>query len=396
MTLMERRNEASKRVRDLLDLCKKEARGLSAEEKTIHQNAVAEINDMDELMKFEADQAKRDALGESMLAVEKREFVPEKGKQETKKVNDAEAFRNFTEYGIGNTETLPKELRAMTTITGATGGFMIPEIFSKQLFSYAADDSPTRMLSTQINWKGDGAFPVVTAFGTSYLVTEGSDVTTTNPTLAQKTVSGFQLMYNVDVPIKLINNSAYPFDSELLKWWGISNANKEEDLYAVGAGTTEPFGLTVLATNGSETAANSAISANDVVDWYYDVPFKYRKKSSWIVNDSTILLIRKIVNAVTTSGATSYVWSPGLGGEPDTLMGRPIYPSDGMAALTAGGKVGVFGDISQYQVVDFGSPLLIRDPYTVAITGRVRFVGHRLIDAALPVAEAIVSLRIIA
>ena len=402
MTLKERRDEASVRVRSLLTLCKDESRGMTAEEKTIYTRAVDEINDVDDLIKMDKEQELRDAKGAiidmTLEQTEKREFEQEKGKgkKEDRTANDAEAFRNFTEYGIGNIDNIPKELRAMTTVTGSTGGFMVPEIFSKQFFTYAGDDSPTRALSTEVMWKGDGAFPVVTAFGTSYLVAEGSDVTTTTPTLAQKTVSGYQLMYNVDVPIKLIDNSAYPFDSNLLKWWAISNANKEESLYAVGAGTTEPFGLTVLATNGTETAANSAIVPDDVVNWYYDVPFKYRKKSSWILNDSSILLIRKMVNAVTTSGATSYVWAPGLGGEPDTLMGRPIYPSDGMAAFAAGGKVGVFGDISQYQIVDFGSPLLIRDPYTVAVTGRVRFVGHRLIDAALPVEEAIISCRVVA
>lgn len=398
--LKQRRDQASKRVNDLLNLVEGENRAMTAEEKTIYTRAVEEINEVDDLIKMKKDQELRDAKGaiidSTLETLEKRQLDNQPHKKEDRTMSDIESFRNFTEYGIGNVDNVPKELRAMTTVTGSTGGYMIPDIFSKQFFSYAENDNPTRKLSTQVMWKGDGAFPVVTAFGTSYLVAEGSDVTTTTPTLAQKTVSGYQLMYNVDVPIKLIDNSAYPFDANLLKWWAISNANKEESLYAVGAGTTEPYGLTVLATNGTETAANSAIAADDVVNWYYDVPFKYRKKSSWILNDSSILLIRKIVNAVSTSGATSYVWSPGLGGEPDTLMGRPIYPSDGMAAFAAGGKVGVFGDISQYQVVDFGTPLLIRDPYTVAITGRVRFVGHRLIDAALPVAEAIISCRIVA
>jgi HK97 family phage major capsid protein len=60
-----------------------------------------------------------------------------------------------------------------------------------------------------------------------------------------------------------------------------------------------------------------------------------------------------------------------------------------MPTFAADAKVGVFGDISEYKIVEFGSPIMIRDPYTVATYGQVRFVGHRLVDTALPVAEAV-------
>jgi HK97 family phage major capsid protein len=284
---------------------------------------------------------------------------------------------------------LSREQRAMTTVTGSTGGYMIPEIFANMLDKYAADDSSVRSLATVVNWRGDGAFPVVSGFGTSYLVGEGDAVTTTVPTLGQKTVSGFQIMYNVDVPIKLINNSAFNLEQELMEWWAISNNNLEEGYFANGVGTTTPIGLTAAGVAGTDTASNSAIAAADIVNWYYDLAQKYRRNASWIFADATIARIRKITNAVTTSGALNFVWLPGLGGTPDTLMGRPISASAGMPAFAAGASVGVFGDISKYKIVQFGSPIMIRDPYTVATYGQVRFVGHRLIDTALPVAEAV-------
>jgi len=136
------------------------------------------------------------------------------------------------------------------------------------------------------------------------------------------------------------------------------------------------------------------LGGDDIINWYHDVPLKYRMRSSWVVADSTIKLIRKITNAVNTSGALNYIWSPGLGGNPDTLMGRPIYASAGMPAFAAGEEIGVFGDISQYIIADFGSPMMIRDPYTRAKYGEVSFVGWSLTDTALPVAEAVVTLKI--
>ena len=394
--LIERRNNASKRIRDLLDLCKKEERALSAEEKTIHQNAVAEINDVDGLIQMEEDQAKRDAKGEMLDKIEKREFTQEPGKPENKELTaeerDAADIKEFREFMLNGA---PTDSRAMTTATGSTGGYMIPEVLSAKLYEYAKDNSIIRQLSTVTNWKGDGAFPCVNDFGTAYLVAEASEVTTTNVTIANSQVSGFQLMYRTEVPQKLINTSQYPLETKLMGWWAKAKSNKEEDYLALGTGTTQPYGITILATNGTETAANSAIAANDIMAWYYDVPYIYRKDSSWIFKDSTIFLIRKITNAVTTSGALNYVWVPGLGGEADSLMGRPIYPSAGMNAFAANTEIGVFGDISQYQVVDFGSPQMIRDPYTVATYGQVRFVGWQLFDAALPLAEAVISCRVV-
>jgi HK97 family phage major capsid protein len=388
--MQERRDNAAKRIKDLLDLAKEENRGLSAEEKTIHQNAVAEINDVDDIMRRSAE---LDHLTEQTLPeLEERSFTPQKAEPEKESVDERAQFRAFLSGRMGEYN---QEVRAMTTDTGATGGFMIPEKYSNILREYTAGDIVIRKLATVEQWDADGAFPVVTDFGTSYIVGEGDDGDTTNVTLAQKTVSGHQLMYRTEVPMKLINTSQYNLEEKLMGWWAKSKAAKEEAIFASGGGTTEPYGLDELATAGTDTAANSAIAADDVVNWYFDCPATYRPAASWIFADSTIKLIRKIVNEVSGSGATMYVWQPGFGGEPDTLMGRPIYASRGMTAFAAGATVGVFGDISQYIVVDFGKPQMIRDPYTVAIAGQVRFVGWQLIDAALPVAEAIIACNIL-
>ena len=384
---MELRSNVAHKMRTMLTAAQEEKRGLTADEKIKYDNMLAEITELDEQNKREESlkgiEARLDAIPEPKVVKEARSIIDPK----TASISE---FRDFLGKGI-----TPEE-RTMTSGTGATGGYMIPEIFSDMILEYAKDDSVIRSLATVTNWKGDGAFPVATAFGTSYLVGEGDAVTDTTPTLGQKTVSGFQLMYKVDVPIKLINNSAYPLESLMPQWWAKSNSNLEEGYWAAGVGTTAPYGLTVAGTAGTDTAANDAIAADDIVNWYYDLPQTYRRNASWIFADATIAKIRKITNAVTTSGALGYIWMPGLGGSPDTLMGRPIHASAGMPAFAADTSVGVFGDISQYQIVEFGSPTMIRDPYTVATYGQVRFVGHRLVDAALPVEEAVSVCNILA
>lgn len=388
--LQKKRDEAAVALRTMLATAKEEGRGLSAEEKTKYDRMVADINEVDEMRKQEAEfekLSKNEQLEARMIETVQKGIVD--------KDEDTEIFsrflRNGETRGLQRADTNEKR---MTSVTGSTGGFLIPEKFSAQLYSYLETDNVIRQLATKQKWSGDGAFPVVTAFGTAYLVTEGQAVTESDPTIAQKLVSGFQHMYAVDVPVKTLENSAYPLEAEILKWWAKNLAVLEEAKFANGAGTTEPIGLIDAATEGSATAIHTALGGDDIISWYHDLPHKYRSRASWIMADSSIKLIRQITNAVTTSGALNYIWAPGLGGNPDTLMGRPVYASAGMPAFAAGEEIGVFGDISQYIVVDFGTPMMIRDPYTKAKYHQVSFIGASLTDTALPVAEAVITLKI--
>lgn len=388
--LLEKRDKAAKAYRDLIAEMQKAGRAPEADDRSKVDNMLAEIDTLDlQIREASIAQAAKvkemDEALQNMVIGERTVVNP----VETREKEDRESFLKFLRSGEGVAEQ-----RAMTTGTGSTGGYLVPDKFYKELKEYQKDLCPIYDLATKSMWDSDAVFPVVTAFGATSIVNEGSAKTGVTPTIAQKNLTGFQFIYLVDVPETLIRKSAYNIDQKLSGWWAKSHASAAEDYFAEGTGTTEPYGLAARATAGTDSAANDAIAANDVVNWYYDLDAAYRKRASWIFADSSIALIRKITNTVTTSGALNYVWMPGLGATPDTLMGKPIYASDGFSALTAGSVCGVFGDISEFQIVEFGKPSLIRDPYTVADYGQVRYVGYRLIDSDLPVAEAVISCMI--
>lgn len=390
--LQKKRDEAAVALRAMLATAKEEARGLSAEEKTKYDRCLADINTVDELRK-------QDAEVEKLAQVEQLEQrtieTVTKGIVDNDK--DTRAFEMFLRYGdASGLQRNVTEKRVMSDSVGATGGYLVPEKYATLLREYMATDNIIRQLATVERWMSDGAYPVVTSFGTSYLVVAGSAVTETVPTIAQKLISGYQFMYAVDVPVPLLNKSQYPIESNILHWMAQSIAMKQEGYFADGSGSGEPIGLIDAATQGAATAANSAITGDDILGWYHSVPYKHRGRASWLMADSSIQLIRKIKTPVTTSGSQQYLWSPGLGGNPDTLQGRPIYPSAGFAAFAAGEEIGVFGDIKQFIIADFGTPSLIRDPYTKAKYNEVSFVGCYVTDTALPVAEAVATLKVLA
>lgn len=383
--LLEKRDKAAKAYRDLVRSLEKENRQATADERVKMDNMVVEIEAMEDQVR-----AARIEESEMLHRVDeaiKNMRIGDPGNDEGgKEKEERAALVSFMRTG-----EIPPERRAMTTSTGSTGGYLVPDEFYKELKEYQQDLCPIYELATKTMWDSDAVFPVVSAFGATTIVSEGSAKTGVTPTIGQVNLTGYKFMYMVDVPTELLRKSKFNIDQKLPKWWAKSNAGKMEDYFAEGVGTTEPKGLAAAATAGTNTASNSAIVANDVINWYYKLGAAYRKRASWIFADSTIALIRKITNAVTTSGALNYVWMPGLAGQPDSLMGRPIYASDGFSAFTAGSACGVFGDISEFQIAEFGSPELIRDPFTVANYGQVRFVGIRVVDCDLPVAEAVVT-----
>ncbi|OPL13134.1 MAG: hypothetical protein AVO39_10960 [delta proteobacterium MLS_D] len=389
--LLEKRDKAAKAYRDLIKEMQDAERAPGADDRSKVDNMLAEIDTLDaQIREAQTAQAEKvremDEALQNMVIGERTVVNP----VETREKEDRESFLRFLRSGDGIAEQ-----REMTTTSGGTGGYLVPEKFFNELKEYQKDLCPIYDLATKSTWDADAVFPVVSAFGETTIVSEGSEKTGVTPTIAQVNLTGFQFIYMVDVPETLIRKSAFNIDEKLAGWWAKSHASVAEDNFAEGTGTTMPYGLAARATAGTNSAEDDAIAANDVVNWYFDLKAQYRKRASWIFADSTIALIRKITNTVTTHGALNYVWMPGLGATPDTLMGKPIYASDGFSSLAAGSACGVFGDISEFQIVEFGKPSLIRDPYTVANYGQVRFVGYRLIDSDLPVKEAVITCAIV-
>lgn len=83
---------------------------------------------------------------------------------------------------------------------------------------------------------------------------------------------------------------------------------KEEEAFFTGDGKGKPLGV-LAATGGAETgvtaASATAVTADELMDLYYSLKSPYRKKSVWVLNDSTIKAIRKLKD---NNG--QYLWQP--------------------------------------------------------------------------------------
>jgi len=117
-----------------------------------------------------------------------------------------------------------------------------------------------------------------------------------------------------------------------------------------GSGSGQPEGFLTNATNGGTatgtgTTYGTYFGYTDLVSLFYGLAEPYRANGLWMANATTIAQIR---NERDTTGQP--IWQPAMAaGQPETILGRPLYENPGMAAGSAAKSV-AFGDFNRFLV----------------------------------------------
>ena len=128
---------------------------------------------------------------------------------------------------------------------------------------------------------------------------------------------------------------------------------------------------------------------DEVLDLFYALKAPYRKKATFLMNDSTVKAIRKLKD-----GQGQYLWQPSLqAGTPDTILNRPIYTSAYVPTIASAAKSIVFGDLGYYWVADRQGRVFKRLNELFAVTGQVGFVATQRVDGKLILPEAVKLLQ---
>ena len=177
------------------------------------------------------------------------------------------------------------------------------------------------------------------------------------------------------VTVELLADSYLDVTSLLVEDFGEAFALTESTAILTGSGSGEPEGI---ITNASvpvvQDGTTLVIGESTIIDAFHDLKGGYAANATWTMNMGTLGAIRKL--KATTSG--DYLWQPGLSAaDPSILLGRPIVVSDSMAAFATDAKSILVGDFKGGVVYDRLGMSVIRDDYTSAADGIVRFIAHR-------------------
>ena len=215
--------------------------------------------------------------------------------------------------------------------------------------------------------------------GSAIPMFDGMDDFTTYPVDSYKLATFFKLDSD------FVRDSSFDIENHLVKRLAKNFARSEDRAFINGTGEQMPTGI-LNSTNGGEVAlATDEVTYDDVISLYFSVKSKYRKNATWLMNDETALILRKLKDEV-----GNYLWRD----SDDTILGKKVDISEYMPNAESGSKPIAFGDFSYYWIID-RSPVSLKTLLEkFALLGQIGYLAFEFIDGKLIRPEAVKVIQI--
>ena len=336
------------------------------------------------------------ALTGRLDTIEQRNNRPGAGQSETPDeamALERRAFANFARHGREAMEL--EEVRALRVSDDTAGGYLAPAQFMTELLRDIVEYSPVRMAARVASTTaGSVVFPTLTGRPTAKWVGEIEPRPKDEPTFGQTEIAVHEAAVYTDVSNWLLEDAAMDIEQLLRDLFAEEFGRLESEAFVAGNGIKKPLGFmsdprVPVVANGS----TSAISTDALIDLYYSLPAQYRRRGSWMLNSGSTAALRKLKDA-----DGRYLWQEALtGDQPATLLGRPVIDAPDMPEIAADEFPIAFGDFAVgYRIFDRVNLSVLRDPYSVAENGLVRFHARRRVGGAVVRPNALRKLRMAA
>lgn len=294
------------------------------------------------------------------------------------------------------------ELRAMTEGVDADGGYLPAADFYATLEKVLFQETIFRQACTVIPL---GTFKTNIAIEDTIAVggwgAEAAAIAETTPTFAQLTLQPRRLAVIAKVSYELVQDApsrgpGFSVESIVTDQIGRAFGLHMEEGFAVGnPASFQPKGLFTYTsestiTTAVTTASASAISADNIIDWLYAVPRQYMNApgAGIIMHHTAAAVIRKLASPG-SGNFLSYLWETSFkAGEPDRIMGKPLYISPYAPAMGANNIIGVAGDLKRYWIGERTGIAIqvLRELY--AGTGQIGYQAIARMDGGVTIRNA--------
>lgn len=378
--LNRKRNEAAKRMQDIITDAETEKRELSAE-------------DTANLEKFDADFERYRA--EEKRILDMKEKIGPAADQLNQSVersrHEAPAGFNFYDFFVGRSDaprdeegkkffdslrTIPvgasnndpriremversNEQMAQRALQSA-GGSAIETSFANFVTVYERTLNPMMDIATVLSTSTGSpiVLPRLTAdagVASGTVTAEAAGITEGDATISSITLNAWKRAYTSLWSAELDQDEIIGLDQLVANSIGRQVGLAWGTAFTTGNDSSEANGF-VTAAGGSATAAGTAgnqatdtfFAASDLIDAYYALAAPYRQGASWVVSNTAIAKMAKFRDS---TGAFLYASSQVVG-RPDNFFGRPVYENPAMAAVASASKSVAVGDFSKYIIRD--------------------------------------------
>lgn len=283
--------------------------------------------------------------------------------------------------------------------TNSLGGYLVPQSFSNELEMKGIWKGgmleACRVYEDTIG--GSLKWPTGDDTGTNGAISgQGSARTVADMTFGNVLFSDYTIDSNiVKVGRELITDERVGLLQSVLAEQLAQRINrKANSVLTNGTGTSEPYGLTVAVTaSGITTASATAITKSELTRLSYSVDKYYSQGANvgWMMHRNTLGYLRTLDFSTDTTHLFADIKAAG---EPDMLLGYPVFINNDLPDLTNGLPVTAtkhiyFGDFSKYVIRRIEGVSLERNDsvywnsFTVGFMGWTRLDGNLLVQGAI-------------
>jgi HK97 family phage major capsid protein len=245
-------------------------------------------------------------------------------------------------------------------IVTTSAGAPVPVQTSSTIYEYLVEGSGVLRSNVNILNTPSGAsfrLPKFTSYSSAAQYAEAAAISEADPTLATVTFGAYKFATLTTWSSELQEDVDLNLGEYLAKNLATALSETYGPQLIDGDGTTEPQGIITGITTGatSGTGVAGVPTANNLLDLFFSLAPQYRTNACWIMKDSTLAAISKLVD-----GESRYLLTPSLSADvPATILGRPVFTDPSMPATGTTRKSIVFADMSRYMTVRFAGSLRI-------------------------------------
>lgn len=341
---IERRNDILEELQGLVDACNTETRVFNEEEQKNYEGLMQELRGIDDMLK----------VSEETRALER--MTP--AKQAEAKSREELEVRAFDAYLRGS---FPEE-RAEVNMTKTDNGVVIPSSIANRILEKVKEKAPIYAMATKFQLGGALTFPVYneeTQKVTAAYAEEFKALTSTAGTFTSITLTGYLAGVLSKVSVSLVNNSRFDLVSFVVE--KVAEAMADFLRGELIAGTSGKMTGLLSTTNLATAAAQTAITADEIIDVEFMLPEALKGGAVWLMNRNTCKAIQKLKDSTgrylmteDLTVASGYV-----------LRGKPVHLDEKMPDLAAGKTPLLFGDLSGLYVkmTEAPSVQILREKY---------------------------------
>ncbi|MER9130684.1 phage major capsid protein [Mesorhizobium sp. M0768] len=290
------------------------------------------------------------------------------------------------------------EYKALNVGTDTAGGYLAPTEYVAEIIKGVTEISPARSI-VKVRQSANKAIQLpkrTGQFAARRVSEQGTKTETTGLTYGLEEMPLPEMYALIDISNQMLEDSAFDMEAEIREEAQEQFAVKEGAEFVSGSGVGEMEGILTNASVASTVSGSAAViadsdgQANGLMTLFHAIKTDYTRNANWILNRTTLGSVRKLKDS-----QKQYIWMPGLAnGVPNTILGAPYVempdmPSEGANLYPIG-----FGDFRRaYTMADRISMEMLRDPFTQATSGNIRFILRKRLGGKVVLAEAIRLLK---